>query len=340
MAMMTTSNPSSMTDMYQTYFNRQLLKPLEYGLVLAKLAYQKDLPMKKGAVTMRFFRRQKADSSTVESLTQGVAPTNFQELPSGYVDVTLAQIGQVVKLSDILQWTQIFDWLEQSTQWMGENAAKKCEEVIRNIIISTMLNSNGNFERFAGLPNTGNSATDFTTLFGAPANNAKFTRPEALKCITQLKQALVPMVNGRYAAAIAPQVMHDVRLDTTWVQTGEYQKADSLFNRDSITLDGARYMETDVAEKENVYGTYADSGIIFTTMFIGSQAYGVPKLTGTSSPQAPQVIINNGPDKTDPLNQYTLAGWKAFYNALMLTTNLTGDPFRVCLFRSKSTFNS
>lgn len=324
--------------MQQTYFNRLLLQVLKYSLVLHNLSYQKDIPQGKGAKTMRFFRRGKADSSIIENLTEGTPPTSRAELPLGYVDVNLNQVGAVVQLTDILEWVAIFDWMEQNVAWLGESAALKCEEVIRNVVIAAMLNSNGLFEQFSGVANTDlTSSVRFTALSNNTPAQGKWTRADALKCITTLKAALVPMVNGRYAAAVAPQVYNDIRLDPTWTQIGEFQKADQLFNRDTVTLDGARYIETDAPERETVYGTYASGGLIYTTMYIGAQAFGAPKMSGTSSPQDPNVVIVRGASKSDPLNQYSLAGISAYYNAVMLNTSLSGDPFRVALLRSKST---
>ena len=43
--------------------------------------------------------------------------------------------------------------------------------------------------------------------------------------------------------------------------------------------------------------------------------------------------MNDKPDKVDPLNQYVIAGWKAFYTAKTL------DPLNAVQLRAFSSFN-
>lgn len=340
--MQTLTNPADIANRYQTYFQRKLLPKLVYNLVMDQFGDHVDLPKNVGAKTMRFYRKRQADSSQVSTLTEGVALATYTEVTTGYVDVTLAQLGQITKLSDILQWTDIFNWLEQSIDTMGDDAAKKCDDIIRAAIVLAMLNSNtlNGFERFCGVPSTANSANDFATLAALPANQTQWTRNAGLGAVTQLKVNKVPMSGGRYVAAVAPAVVHDIRKDDALLKLMQYSKPEMMFNREMFTLDGARYVEHDNAHQETVYGTYLSTGAVYTTMYIGRNAYGVPKLAGTSSPMAPQVVINNKAEKVDLLNQYALAGWKAYYQAFVQQTNLTGDPFRIALLRSQSTFNS
>ena len=49
-------------------------------------------------------------------------------------------------------------------------------------------------------------------------------------------------------------------------------------------------------------------------------------------PQRPQIIINDQPDKSDPLNQLVMVGWKAAYVAMIL------QPTWGIALRSKSRF--
>lgn len=339
MATQTTTNPADVANRFQTYFSRKMLAPIENNLVLHQFAdAPEDVPANKGAKTIRFFRRRPASTTDVVSLTEGTPITTFTEVTTGYVDCTLAQQGEATKLSDVLMATDIFNWLQHSIETMGEDCALNFDTVTRNVLRTAMNNTNGLFERFAGVTNTLNSGNDFASMMALSAANASFTRLRALACMTQLSANKIPAIKGNYVAVTCPEVMHDIRQDTTWLEAAKYSQPQKIWNREVITLDGVRYIEQNNPFRETTYGTFAAAGAAYTTWFLGRQAYGCPKLSKLGNPLKPQVIINNRPDKADPLNQFVTAGWKAYWNATPLWTNLSGDPIRLVQFRSKSTF--
>ncbi len=345
MSTQTTTNPADIANRLQTYFNRTMLEPIENTLVLYQFAQYGDVPANKGAQTMRFYRRRQADRSNVSGLTEGVAISTFAEVTTGYVDVTLSQRGEAAKLSDILQWVDIFNWVKQNMDTLIEDAALDFDTITRNALITglTTTLANSKFERFAGVQNTGVSATDFASLAGLNPNaGAAFSRNGALACATQLMSQKVPRINGGYVGVLPPQVMHDVRKDGTWLLSAQYQDKQALYKHEVITLDGIRYVEaTNPFTELGTYGTLDTSGnsqTIFSTIILGRGAFGTPKLTGTASPVKPQIIVNNKPDKSDPLNQFTVLGWKAYWNAIAILTSLANDPAHYCIYRSKSTF--
>jgi hypothetical protein len=80
---------------------------------------------------------------------------------------------------------------------------------------------------------------------------------------------------------------------------------------------------------------------IYSNIYLGAEAFGVPKLSGMragSDPRAPSLIVLDKPDKSDPANQKTMFAWKAFYQAGLLWTNETTDFPHVVVLRSKSSF--
>jgi N4-gp56 family major capsid protein len=339
MATQTLANPADVANRLRTHFSRKLLDPIEHELVLQQFAAApEDIPANGGSKTIRFFRRRSASTTDVQALTDGTAINTFTEVASGYVDCTLAQRGEAARLSDVLQAVDIFNWMQQNVQCLSEDAALDFDTITRNAIRTGMHNSNGNFERFAGVTNTGNSATDFASLAALSAANANFTRTRALACATQLRKSKVPAIKGNYVAVVCPEIMHDIRLDTTWVASATNSKPDALYNKEVITLDGVRYVEGTNPFQETAYGTYAGAGTVFSAWFLGRQAFGCPKLSKLGNPLKPQVIVVNTPDSANPLNQFVTLGWKAFWNACLLSTNLSGDPTRLVQFRCKSTF--
>jgi N4-gp56 family major capsid protein len=336
MAMMSTSNPADVANRYQQFFSKKLLQQAVNQLRSQEFAMQAELPRNAGSTSITFFRRRAADDSQVQTLVEGVAINTFTEVTTSKVQVSLVQLGEAAKISDIMRWTDIYNWLNQSVEVMGEDCALKASSVIRAAILAEatygLLNSNGNQERFAGVPNTGNSGNDFATLNAMNAAAAKWTRAGALFAVTQLAANNAPMINGGYVGILAPQIKHDVVQDKDWLEASKYSNPSALYKGEIGSLDGVRYVIDTNPHRENVYGTHSATGAVYSTLYTGKDAYGVAKLAGTQSPYKPQVIILTQPDKSDPANQFVTVTWKAYYAAVTLNKNF------IVAYRSKSTF--
>ena len=368
-ALATTTNPADFANRTQTLFNPKLLEALKFNLKLCKFGLSEGY----SAIgdTIRFFRPRKASQSyinaqaltgititplvTPTSLGEGVKPTNLTEVGIGYVDIKMTQRAGYAELTDRLQAIDLVNTLKVYSNTMGEDAALDYDTVVRNWLVNGVYGSdntynNGNdggyFERFAGVLNTGTSANNFGTLVGASKATGKLTRTAALAAVTQLKTSKVPKINDKYVCMTSPQVIHDMRQDTTWVQTGQYQAKDQLFKDMTIELDGVVYIEQNNPFIEAaVYGTESATdpgdGLVYSNLYLGKDAFGIPNLSNQKaggSQQAPKLIILNQPDKADPLNQKTTIGWKSFFGAAAFITSVTGERPRYVNLRTKSTF--
>lgn len=369
MAMASTSNPSDFSNRTQTFFNPKLLEALKYNLRLAKYGLNEGYTTI--GDTIRFFRPRKASlsginaqalvglnvtpSTTPTTLTEGVKPTNLTEVGVGYVDIKMTQRAGYAELTDRLQAIDLINTLKVYSETMGLDAALDYDTVIRNWLLNGVYASNGTyangtdggyFERFAGVTNTGTSATDFATLGGLSKANGKLTRTAALGVVTQLKTSKIPKINDKYVCMTSPQVVHDIRQDTTWVQTGLYQAKDQLFKDMTIELDGVVYVEQNNPWIEGgTYGTESTTdpgdGLIYSNLFLGKDAFGIPNLSNAKaggSQSAPKLIILNQADKADPINQKTTIGWKSFFGAAAFITSLSDERPRYAILRTKSTF--
>lgn len=371
----TTANPADFANRTQTLFNPKLLKALLNTLKLVQFGQSEGY----SAIgdTIRFFRPRKASLSYINAqaltglaitplstptvLTEGVKPTNLTEVGVGYLDIKMTQRAGYAELTDRLQALDLLNTLKVYSETMGQDAALDYDTVCRNWLISGLFNSdaqdnNGNdggfFERFAGVTNTGDSSTDYATHQGLSKANAKMTRTAHLAMITQLKASKIPKISGRYVVMTCPQVIHDVRQDTTWVQTGQYQAKEQLFKDMVIELDGGVFVEQNNPFSEAaVYGTESvtdpGDGLSWSNIYLGQGAFGIPNLTNKQaggSQQAPKLIILNQADKADPINQKTTIGWKSFFGAgaFIATSNGTarfsGERPHYGILRTKSTF--
>lgn len=353
-ATITSSNPSDFANRLQTFFNPKLLDALLFELHLAEYGMRQKFPAH--GTSIRFFRPRPASTAGVGAVAEGTTPTNLTEVGVGYVDITLSQRGALAKITDIVQAIDLLNTVQLYVKTMGADAALDLDTVIRNALMTGLNNSNatftGYFERFAGVVNTGNSATDFASLDGLSKSAGKITRGANIGMITQLKAAKVPMINGNYVAITPPQALHDMYQDTTWVQAAVFDVG-KLYKRAALKMDGVVFVEAlNPFIEDGVYGTYDavddnNSGLIYSTIYLGEGAFGVPELANDkagSNPYGPKLIILAQPDKADPLNLIVTIGWKVYYGAkpLIVTTDgstpVSTEVPRYGILRTKSTF--
>jgi N4-gp56 family major capsid protein len=292
----------------------------------------------------------------------------------GYVDIMLQQRGDVSSVSDIVRAIDLFDTLAVNTKTMGADAALDFDFVCSHAICSqagtadadgtpnpiptgqtTMYGSNTSYERFAGVQNTLNSVNDFATLAGLSNAAARLTRPVHLGAMTRMRgingKPGIPMINGKFKAILPAEVMGDLRQDQTWVNAAVFNNTPKvgLDQWTEFTLDGCDFVEAQspFIEQAGTYGQYspdANDNIannIYSVIYLGQEAFGVPKLSSMragSDPRAPSMIVLDKPDKSDPANQKTVFCWKAFYQAGLLWTNEATDFPHLVVQRCKSTY--
>lgn len=347
MSMTSTTNPAANADRLQTHFSKRLLEIQLDKLVMDQFGMKADLPANMRSKTIRFFKFRLADETQVETVTEGVVSANYVENASTYVEATLIQYAEKTKLTDIYQAIDAYQPLKQNIEAMGRDSALHADGITRNYIMGTvaigagigLINSNTNSERYAIPVNTLNSANDFATLKGQAPANSKWTRGNALGAVTTLEaNNAPPQSDGSYVALICPQVKFDMLQDETLVAAMTRSAVDKLWKGEIGMLDNVRYVVHTNPFRENVQNVPLAKSVassvdtIYSTIYLGANAYGTPKLAGTSSPFKPSVSILDKADKTDPLNQYTIAGWKSFWAGILL------DRLNVVALRTMATF--
>lgn len=383
MAAVTTTNPSDFADRQQTLFNRKLLKSLQYNLQLARYALTDGYSPNGRAI--RFYRPRKANltginAENVTAFTRTIVPLAanaataltegsdagiaYTEVGVGYVDIYQGQRLGAATVSDIASALDLLNTVSTYTKTMGEDAALDYDRVIRDCLIDALFNSDaayantgtngGYFERMAGIKPTGNSANDFNSLAAATAQNGRITRGVNLGIVTQLANAGIPTIGGNYVAVASPAVTHDVRQDELWLRAATF-KGDPLYKDLDLTLDGVAFVKANNPWTEDlVYGTQSVNastaeGLIYSTIYIGQDAFGAPKLSNAKaggSPQAPRITILDKPDKSDIANRKTVLSWKSYYGAAPFiaktetggAANAIGERPRYVILRSRSTF--
>jgi N4-gp56 family major capsid protein len=319
---------------YQKVFSKKLLGHAKQLLVLDQFAQKVPFPKNQGAKTIRFFRPDVGARTNVQALTEGVPINTFRETVWTPIDATLKQFGEASKVSDILSATELLSTLKQNISTMGEDAALHADyQMVQELLDTT--NSAGPIatanNRYSG------GAASFNALVALTASQGKATIADLLGAMTRLKITRAPKVKGDYVAVAPPQITFDMMNDTKFVDSGVYGTQKGLFTGELGKWYGVRIVETTAPwiedSLDDAIGTYDGTGEIYTTLVLGAGAFGVPEMAGQSQFD-PKVIINDRPDKSDPLNQFVIAGWKSYWVTVVLN-----NLWAVAL-RSKTTYTA
>lgn len=327
MSLQTTSSSGLSVEYYNKYYSDELLKHAVQKLVMDQFAQRVNYPKGRGSKTIRFMRPDVGDRTNVQTLTEGVPIAVFRETTLSAVDATLAQYGEAIKTSDVLGWTDLFNTMDLGIMQMGEDAALHADFLITQEVVTGAASAS---KRYSGGATTYNALVALTNAQGAA------TIQDFLGAFTALTINRAPTAKGgEYVMIIPPQLAYDIMLDAKFIAAGEYGSHKGLFNGEIGRWYGVRVIVATQpwreANSNGTEGTYSSSGAIYTSIATGSNGYGCPQMAG-QSPFSPKITICSAPDKSDPLGQFTTAGWKAFW--VVKTLN---DTWNIPV-RSKTTF--
>jgi hypothetical protein len=108
-------NTSAVSNTIQAYYNKKLLDHAVQETKLIEFAQLEELAPNQGNSSVRFYRPPQADLTATgapAALTEGTAPTDFRDISYTAVDVSLAQLGQVAKVTDIANTVGLVKYLD------------------------------------------------------------------------------------------------------------------------------------------------------------------------------------------------------------------------------------
>ena len=308
MANMTTGT-DNLDAQFQTYFSKELLEYITKSLQLVQFANKAPLPARAGAKDVKWFRYDEPSTSAITTLsTEGGTSITERALTLEEVTATLVQYGQVISLTDILQLTELFNHMEQSVRITGQDAALHADSIVRDKLAAT---GSGKQERAA------NGLADWDAVEAAVAADAEVEFNDLLDCSTQLRTNNTSTIGGSFIAVAAPEVISDLMKTTGWQNAASYSNVDELYKGEAGKLWGNRILSTTNPYRSAAQYTYNSGGTVFSTFVFGANAFGVTDIA-SQSPYGPKVMIADGPDKGDPLNQLTKISYKSYYAAAVL----------------------
>ena len=281
----------------KTFYDMTLLDEAQAALVHDQFAQKRPIP-KNGGKTIEFRKFASLPKATTP-LTEGVTPDG-KSLNVTAVTATVAQYGDYITQSDVLELTSIDNTIVEATKILGRQAGLTLDTVTRNVLQS---GTNVTY-----CPKSDGS--EVTSRAGLDAT-CQLTVKVVQQVVAKLKGQNAPTINGKYVAIIHPYVAYSLMRDPEWIDAHKYAQPDNLFTGEIGEIAGVRFVETTEAK---VY-----EGGVFGTLIMGANAYGVTEITGGG---LQTIIKQKGSAGTaDPLDQRSSIGWKAIKTAELLIPN-------------------
>lgn len=285
----------------KTFYERTLLERLLPQLNFYKDARKKKLPKNAGR-TMNF-RKFNSLTAPSASLTEGKTPDG-NDLSITTVTATVAQEGDYIVISDLIQMTGIDPVLTEASELLGEEAGV----VVDNRIQAAL--SKGTNVYFAG------GATTRAGLESATTKN--LTADDIKKIVRKLKNANAKRFSdGFYHMQIDPDIAYDLMSDSAWVDVSKYAKPEQMVKGELGKMHGMKFFETTNLNTVDSSDTAQSKIEVHIAYAYGKDSYDCIDLEGGAG--KPEIIVkpNGSAGTDDPLNQRASAGWKNCFTAVI-----------------------
>jgi N4-gp56 family major capsid protein len=251
-------------------------------------------------------------------LAEGVTPAGNKISHQDYT-VQLAQYGDYITITDVVQDTHEDPVLREATQILAEQASYTIETIRYNVLKA------GTNVQYAN----GSQRTDVNT---APtlAMQRKVTTNlirQNAKPITQVVKSTADFrtepIEAAFIALCHPDLETDIRSMTGFIPTKQYGTT-TPWENEIGSVERVRYLTSTIftpwadggglkGSMRSTTGTNAD---VYPILYIARDAYGIVPLKGKDS--LTPMVVNPRPAPGDPLAQRGTVGWKAWQSAIIL----------------------
>jgi N4-gp56 family major capsid protein len=292
------------------YFDKMLLKMLrQLDFHYMKYATEKTLP-KNFADTINWRRFIKL-SPNIDPLQEARTPEG-RLIRGTALTATIAQYGDVMYFSDLVDVMQLDDVKREYTVELGYLAKETLDIIVRNTLVaegSAFFAGTGTTEKPVDLSSF-TPAVDSTT--GLPVFGIRID--DIRKITIGMKRAHLSgsrKANGKYLALVSPEIMYDLFDDNRMQTYMNFGQTNAPFS-DGLTVDmfGIRFEEVLNAPvvAQTTGGQDPVDFEIHDTIIIGEEGYAVTKLEGAGIRIITKGLGSAGVE--DPLDQRQSIGWK------------------------------
>ena len=285
----------------KTFYDMALIDEAQANLVHDQFAQKRPIPAGSGKTIE--FRKFASLPKAMTPLTEGVTPDG-KSLTVTAITATVAQYGDYITQSDVLELTALDNTILEATKLLGRQAGLTLDTITRNVLQS------GTNVTYCPKVGTNGAETEVTSRAGLD-NTCQLTVKVIQQVVAKLRAQNAPTIGGKYVAIIHPYVAYDLMRDPEWIEAHKYANPENLYEGEIGEIAGVRFVQTNEAK---IY-----EGGVFGSLFMGEGAYGVTEISGGG---LQTIVKQKGSAGTaDPLDQRSSVGWKAIKTAELLIPN-------------------
>jgi len=287
-----------------------MLKAARPLLVHLRWAQVRDIP-KNNSMNIKF-RRYTLLSAATTALSEGVSPSGSQ-LAVTDVPATVAQYGDFITLTDVLQFSTLDPILTETADLLGQQAGNSLDQLCRNVMVA------GTTIQYASTSTTTDTVTAGMKLTRNEIREAVRTlQGNNAKKITRMVNATdgfnTSPINAAYVGIISHSTLYDLKDETGFIPVEEYATKSDVMEGEVGAIDDVRFVMTTNAS--TVSGSLTT---VHRTMILGADYYGITRISGEAMKNIIKPLGSAG--TADPLDQRSTSGWKATFVAKILNEN-------------------
>ena len=298
------------------YAAKEMLAHAEPILCLSKFGMTKPMPKNKANVIK--FRRPVPLAVATTPLTEGTTPTS-QALSYEDVTVTLSQFGNVVEITDVVADLAEDPVLKDAAMLCGEQAGETIETLMWGVIQggTNVFYNNGAARNAVNTP---------ITLVKQRAITRQIKSERGKKITTMISSSVkygTEAVAPAYIAFAHTDLESDIRELAGFTPTEKYGSMKAL-PYEIGKIEDVRYILTPVLSsipnaggaKGSMVSTGGTSADVYPVIYVAKDAYGHVALKGAEA-ISPSIINPGQLDKSDPLGQKGMVGWKTYHKSFI-----------------------
>lgn len=295
-----TPGSDDLSTLNKTFYDTELLDNAREKLIFAQLGRKQSLPANHGRTVE--FRRWRT-LGRISALTEGVIPTG-KKLGQVAITVSLAQYGDYVTVSDLIDLHAIDDIVLGATEELGAAAGETNDLLVRNVLLGGTQIIYADAYSGSTWQSTPATEAQLQSALGS-SYTCNLTARMINKAVTALKKSAkgIAYSGNYYVAVVHPDVAEDLRNDPAWLEAHKYAAPEEIFSGEIGRMHGVRFVESNNAP---VIKTEGQSYATFKTMFFAKDAFAVIDAEGGGM----RTIIKSAKEIGGPLEQFSTVGCK------------------------------
>lgn len=299
----------------------EMLKRGQPTLVIQQFGQAK--PLGRNQTNTQKFRRYERLSAATTPLTEGVTPTGSSPTNTDY-SVTLAQYGDYLELTDVIQDLHTDPVLQEFSGMLGEQAALTVEMIAFGVLKAgtTLYRANGSARTDINTPLTLNLQRK-----AVRGLKRQYARPFTKK-ISSSPAFGTENVLPSFIGLAHVDLENTIRGLSGFQDVKDYGPGANMYEGEIGAVENVRYITSTVIESwadgggakagsgttmVSTSGTNAD---VYPVLYLSPDAFGTVPLKGSNaiSPS----VVNPKPVAGDPLGQRGSVGWKTYFATVIL----------------------